>query len=157
MNLFILSEDMYESAKLLCDQHLNKQILELAQMLSTSGYGPYKPTHKNHPASRWVQNNLCFSFEYLKVLADEWFDRTGNWHKSYVDTCNYEDHIPAGYKDTGEAFPIENGPELIQRKYAEWASRPRKIIPRFSKITENITPTDVDRVYVTYYTNSMEG
>jgi len=133
MNIFIVDKDLHKSAELLCNQHLNKQILELCQILSTNGYGPYKPTHKNHPATIWAGNNLNFCFEYLTILANEWFSRTGKWHKSYIDTCNYEDTIPANHHDTGDAFPIRNDLDLINSKYVEWASRDKPMHPKFTR------------------------
>lgn len=65
MNIFILHENPTEAAKMHCDQHLGKMILESAQMLSTTIHklteannlpppeGIYKPTHRNHPCTLW--------------------------------------------------------------------------------------------------------
>lgn len=57
MNIFILSLDPTRAAQYHADQHVNKMILESAQMLSTILNGPYKPTHANHPCTRWVQRS----------------------------------------------------------------------------------------------------
>lgn len=54
MNIFILSLDPHKAAQYHADQHVNKMILESAQMLSTILSGPYKATHANHPCTRWV-------------------------------------------------------------------------------------------------------
>lgn len=54
MNIFILSTSPARAAQYHADQHVNKMILESAQMLSTVLSGPYKPTHQNHPCTRWV-------------------------------------------------------------------------------------------------------
>ena len=56
MNIFYLSRDPVEAAKLQCDRHVVKMILETAQLLSTAHVEldgeqvAYKATHKNHPS-----------------------------------------------------------------------------------------------------------
>ena len=131
MNIFILNKDLKTSAELLCDQHLNKQVLELAQVLSTNGYGSYRPTHKNHPVTLWAGRNLRFCFKYLEVLAEEYTRRTGKVHKSYMDTIKYRNNIPPEYIDSNDTFPIRNDLDLILEKYKEWASRDKPIYPRY--------------------------
>lgn len=88
MNIFILSLDPAECARFHCDQHLNKMILESAQLMSTalSYLLPpdhwnivrpqlYKPTHPNHPCSLWLRDplvtraELSRRWEYLAKLA----------------------------------------------------------------------------------------
>jgi hypothetical protein len=143
MNIFILDSDINRSAQLLCDQHLIKQILELAQTLSVHGYGVYKPTHKNHPVTIWVGQNLRYCFKYLEALQQEYYKRTGKTHKSYIDTINYKDNIPNDYTDLSNLFPIKNDLELVKHKYIEWTSRPKPMIPRWTehKFTPNlVTP-----------------
>lgn len=54
MNIFVLDNSTLLAAQYTCDQHVPKMILESAQMLSTVLGGPYKPTHKNHPCTKWV-------------------------------------------------------------------------------------------------------
>lgn len=63
MNIFILHEDPVVAAKMHCDQHLNKMILESAQMLSTALHhlvptelksdlkDIYKPAYQRHPCT----------------------------------------------------------------------------------------------------------
>ena len=65
MNIFFLSKDPVEAARVQCDQHVVKMILETAQMLSTVAHqhkylgvtGIYKPTHANHPMTKWVNTH----------------------------------------------------------------------------------------------------
>lgn len=91
MNIFFLSWDPTECAKLYCDQHVNKILLEIVQMLYTAwhlnaGYVPdtapqkqnstqrgYKPVSNiNHPMVMWVRHNykwpcvlgMCLAIEY---------------------------------------------------------------------------------------------
>ena len=74
MNIFYLDSDPYVAAKMHCDKHVVKMILESAQMLSTAHRvldgdeyaderGLYKMAHKNHPSTIWVRtstdNYMC--------------------------------------------------------------------------------------------------
>lgn len=89
MNIFILDESPYLSAKYHCDKHVPKMILESAQMLSTVLDGPYKPTHKNHPCTKWVAeswSNAMWLWQLTKYLNEEYKHRFNHMkdHKSWV-------------------------------------------------------------------------
>ncbi len=65
MNIFYLAKDPGTAARRHCDQHVNKMILESAQMLSTVAhhYGLksdnlYAPTHAKHPCTLWLMDSL---------------------------------------------------------------------------------------------------
>ena len=73
MNIFILDEDIEQCARYHCDQHVNKMVLESAQMLCTAlnkkGIStPYRSTHINHPCVLWIESSFD-NFEWLKELA----------------------------------------------------------------------------------------
>lgn len=73
MNIFILDLDIKKCAQAHCDQHVNKMILESAQILCTAlnkkGLTtPYKSTHANHPCVTWVERSYD-NFEWLAQLA----------------------------------------------------------------------------------------
>jgi hypothetical protein len=73
MNIFVLDEDPKIAAEYHCDQHVNKQILESAQMLSTAHHMlgepvRYKMTHQNHPCSVWVRQSQQ-NYNWLVELA----------------------------------------------------------------------------------------
>lgn len=73
MNIFILDYDIKTNAYYHCDQHVNKMILESAQMICTvvgeQGIDvPYKPTHPNHPCTKWVRESID-NYLYLLDLA----------------------------------------------------------------------------------------
>ncbi|MFT7245656.1 MAG: hypothetical protein ACI82A_003027 [Candidatus Azotimanducaceae bacterium] len=75
MNIFILDEDIERCAQYHCDQHVNKMVLESAQMLCTAlnkkGFTtPYRSTHINHPCVLWIESSYDH-FEWLKELALE--------------------------------------------------------------------------------------
>lgn len=86
MNIFILSTDPIESASYHCDQHINKMIVESAQMLCTAleirGQLPYEakrlgfylPTHHKHPCTQWVaasKTNAWWLYELVEALDKE--------------------------------------------------------------------------------------
>jgi hypothetical protein len=63
MNIFALDYNPKLAARMHCDQHINKMILESAQMLSTvlrellppeECYKLYKATHAKHPCTLWA-------------------------------------------------------------------------------------------------------
>lgn len=65
MNIFALDPSPSVAASYHCDQHLNKMILESAQMLSTAMHkwyphlSPYlyKIAHPNHPCTIWISQS----------------------------------------------------------------------------------------------------
>lgn len=84
MNIFILDEDPRMAAQHHADIHLNKMILESAQMLSTTAAvllnegkqveGLYKPTHINHPCTVWLRespHNIAWVVDYAVFLEIE--------------------------------------------------------------------------------------
>ena len=91
MNLFATSECPVQSAKEHCDTHLRKMIVEVQQMLSTAHVvldgkqAAMKPTHVNHPCSKWIRNNTSnymWAWKHAKALCDEYTFRTGKVHAS---------------------------------------------------------------------------
>ena len=85
MNIFYLDEKPMTAARMHCDKHVVKMILESAQMLSTAHRildgndyadrrGLYKATHKNHPANIWVResaNNYVWLYNLFTFLCIE--------------------------------------------------------------------------------------
>lgn len=82
MNIFALSLSgcPKESARMHCDQHLHKMILESAQMISTAfhlrGYQSswiYKPAYEKHPCTQWVtasNHNILWLCELAQELEN---------------------------------------------------------------------------------------
>jgi len=63
MNIFYINPDPIQAARELCDDHIRKMQIESAQMLSvahweTGSSAPYKPSHKNHPSTKWVRESI---------------------------------------------------------------------------------------------------
>ncbi len=98
MNIFVLDKNPKTCAKMHCDKHVVKMILESAQMICTTHHlcrnpnlkyrVPYKSTHENHPCNRWLRDSLAnylWLVDLTKSLNDEYkyrYDKTNN-HKSY--------------------------------------------------------------------------
>jgi len=100
MNIFVLSTNPVESAKLHPSKVLNKMALEGCQMLATVfsehylDWGtlpkkdgtPYKPTHKNHPCVKWItesHSNIAWTIVHSMALALEHRDRYGKLPATY--------------------------------------------------------------------------
>lgn len=95
MNIFVLDRDIVRNAQFHCNKHVVKMILESAQLLSTACYlhgmktAPYKPTHINHPCTKWVcesQENWLWLQKLTRALNHEYMFRYGKnvSHKSAV-------------------------------------------------------------------------
>lgn len=83
MNIFYLDRNPRKAARMHCDKHVVKMILEYAQLLSTAHHvldgpdGPivdklYKVTHKNHPSAVWVRQSLLhywYVYDMFKQLC----------------------------------------------------------------------------------------
>ena len=93
MNIFVLDYDPFVAAQYHADIHINKMVLESAQMLCSvmSKWGhetPYKPTHANHPCTRWVgmsRSNaawVCMLAEGLNREAQQRYKKHTD-HKSW--------------------------------------------------------------------------
>jgi hypothetical protein len=90
VNIFILDEDPKCAARMLCNRHISKMILESAQMLSSvadrySYPSLYKPTHKNHPCTLWAGDSKCnwnWLIEHSLEMEQEKIRRTGKGHLS---------------------------------------------------------------------------
>ncbi len=107
MNIFYLSECPVDSARMQCDKHVVKMILESAQMLCTAHHvcptdaqRPnkfYKKTHTNHPSTIWVRTNTS-NYEWMCVhalaLCEEYTYRYEKTHASQalIEWCS--DNVP---------------------------------------------------------------
>jgi hypothetical protein len=79
MNIFFLSRSPKEAARLHCDKHVVKMILETAQLLYSAHWvlnpeglneNAYKLAHKNHPCAIWVRSSLS---NYLWLASLGWW------------------------------------------------------------------------------------
>lgn len=115
MNIFILDENPVLAAKMHCDQHVVKMILESAQILSTvvrqqrgdevaEELQLYNTTHKNHPCTKWAASaaaNVDWLYTLVAALDYQFFKKTGKHHaskavatraaSSMIDDCGFLD------------------------------------------------------------------
>ena len=108
MNIFYLDRDPVVAAKMHCDKHVVKMILESAQMLSTAHRvldgdeyaderGLYKMAHKNHPSTIWVRtstDNYMWLNRLFGALCKEYTYRYNKQHSSqkhilYLQSIGY--------------------------------------------------------------------
>lgn len=93
MNIFYLHSDPEKCAKMHCDKHVVKMIVETAQLLSTAHHeidgDPsiecYRSTHKNHPSAVWARKNRSnyqWLWQLLQGLLVEYTSRYGKVHKT---------------------------------------------------------------------------
>lgn len=88
MNIFILSEDPLEAARMQCDSHVVKMILESGQMLCAAhepGAAPWKRTHYNHPCAVWARastENYNWLAAHGLELCAEYTRRYGRRHRA---------------------------------------------------------------------------
>ena len=95
MNIFVLDEKPTVAARYHLDVHVNKMILETAQLLSTAHRLLddipadqdilYKKTHFNHPCAKWVRENSAnyyWAFDLFLSLCNEYTYRYGKIHKT---------------------------------------------------------------------------
>lgn len=91
MNIFYLDKNPINAARMLCDKHVVKMILETAQLLATTHYVcdgtvlEYKYTHINHPCTKWVRSSI-HHYKWLILhgmeLCSEYTKRYGKIHKT---------------------------------------------------------------------------
>ena len=126
MNRFILADTPQESARMMCDKHVVKMILEEAQMLYTAlalngidVADGYKPTHKAHPCTLWTAENSAnygYGVRLLEAMGDEYTYRYGKTHKTirnHLDLLKfYESLMPQASTVTDWQFA---GSEDAQR------------------------------------------
>ena len=114
MNIFFLSLKANKCAKMYCDQHVIKILLEIVQMLYTawhitglppnwnpprtkSGARGYKKAHPNHPMCLWVRSSksaYMFTAKLGMELACEYNARFGKCHACSKHILWLSTHIP---------------------------------------------------------------
>ena len=146
MNIFILDMDIEQCARYHCDQHVNKMILESAQILCTAlnkkGFStPYRSTHMNHPCVHWVEasydnflwlNNLALA---LNREAQYRYDKTED-HASVKVLNAIMDHrfdahgltafaqaMPDQYKDADDPVAAYRAFYSHEKTFATWRKR----------------------------------
>jgi hypothetical protein len=106
MNIFVLDTDPYAAARMMCDKHVVKMVLETGQILSTvhRAHGSdddrlYRTTHQHHPCTVWAgasRLNYKWVVDHFTALALEYNHRYGRNHKTWSDLFSVVEHCPAG-------------------------------------------------------------
>ena len=124
MNIFYLSRDPYEAARLQCDRHVIKMILETAQLLSTAhveldgNQVAYKATHKNHPSAVWVRSNprhYRWAHQHLMELGREYERRYSKVHRTIREHGKALETLPVALDPmfTGSEPPFTPPPQCM--------------------------------------------
>lgn len=83
MNIFILDTNPHLAAEAICDQHLNKMILESTQMICTALHtlrpglwnsSLYKPVQPKHPCNKWLiqaKGNMDWLYSHAMSMEIE--------------------------------------------------------------------------------------
>ena len=120
MNIFYLHRDPREAARLQCDRHVVKMILETAQLLSTAHNEidgeqvAYKSTHKNHPSAVWAREsveNYQWLYRHLEALGSEYKQRYGRVHKTIQTHSQTLTEPPRGISRVGFTDPPQCMPD----------------------------------------------
>jgi hypothetical protein len=139
VNIFYLDPDPIIAASMHCDQHLNKMILESAQMLSTAmherahiinlsldaRYFIYKSAYTNHPCTKWVcesNHNMLWLCELSKALQStkEDVDSHAHYHTSLHTVLTIEEYLKAFFpyaSANAHTSPIFCGPALFKEPF----------------------------------------
>ena len=138
MNIFYLDSSAVQSAKMHCDKHCVKMILETAQLLSTAhrvrdgdeyadDAGLYKSTHKNHPSAVWVRQswaNYEWTYNLLVALCNEYTQRYNKTHKTanLIDALGHHpESIPHGYfTEPPQCMPDEYKDQCTVTAYRQY-------------------------------------
>jgi hypothetical protein len=157
VNVFVTNTCPTKSAQDHVDIHCRKMVVELCQLLSTAHFildgvqVGYKPTHHNHPSSRWVREtseNYRWAFNHFKALCDEFTFRTGKVHKSsemlyllekqpskiaIAEKTPFAMVMPAEYQKLGVFDQTKAYQGYLNTKLKEWACRDKPIAVQWTR------------------------
>jgi hypothetical protein len=141
MNIFILDSDPQLAARMLCNKHVPKMVLETAQLLCSAHTinTPYRKTHTNHPCAKWTRassSNYQWLVTYGLELGIEYTRRFNKKHKSslIVEWCDvnrpnlpeleiteFAQAMPDCYKITNDAISAYRAYYIGEKsKFAKW-------------------------------------
>jgi len=150
MNIFYLDKNQSKCAKMHCDKHVVKMILETAQILCTCHWlngskAPYKATHKKHPCVLWAcksRKNYLWLCKLGLELCKEYTYRYGKIHKSQkvIEWCYM--NVPR-LKENKFSSPYQAMPEKYKHKNSTKAYRNYYLGEKlyFAKWTKRKKPT----------------
>lgn len=121
MNIFMLDRNPQLASQYHLDLHVNKMLVEYAQILSTaqnecdgpSAHKVYLSFNPKHPSCRWVMesiDNYIWLYTLWSDLADERMYRWGKTHKSYEklrEALSVPPNLPEGSTPLRLAMPSQ--------------------------------------------------
>ena len=123
MNIFYLDECPRKAARMHCDKHVVKMILECAQLLSSAHHvleSPiaeqvYKKTHVNHPSAVWVRESdahYLYTYQLMLALGEEYTKRYHKTHLTITKMKGLLSQLPSkissiGWQDPPQCLPDE--------------------------------------------------
>jgi hypothetical protein len=127
MNIFYLDRCPRKAARMHCDKHVVKMILEYAQLLSTAHHvldgpnGPivdklYKVTHKNHPSAVWVRQSLLhywYVYDMFKTLCYLYTEIYGKEHLTQTKLL----HVLKYHPDNIELKQFQHPPQCMPEEF----------------------------------------
>lgn len=153
MNIFYTNSDPIVCANEHCTIHVNKMIIEYAQMLSTTyrlidpcdvrynEIGLYKVTHENHPCTKWVREsseNYTWLFRVFEELLEIYYENKGKDHATYKlkNELSYEPVglVSRGFSEPPKVMPdeyvtgdvIQSYRNFLNSKFINWTTRTDK-------------------------------
>ena len=143
MNIFILDQCPWQSAKYLCDKHVPKMLTESAQMLAsalnfhncpsnlmplTKSGNHYVGGYKNHPCTKWAsetRKNFMWLVDHALQIAIEHKNRFQTSHACItpvMDMCDLRPYIPIGRRTPfvqamPDKYKVKNNAVRAYRSY----------------------------------------
>ena len=110
MNIFILDTNPHVAARMQCDKHVPKMVVESAQMMAsalrrhgatddimplTQKGTPYKGGYHHHPCTVWAGDsrmNYIWLCRHAVALCSEYTKRFGKTHACYAPIMHMQQH-----------------------------------------------------------------
>lgn len=138
MNIFVLDECPITAARMMCDKHIPKMVVETAQMMAsalrrhdapdevmplTQRGTPYKGGYHHHPCTKWAgdtQLNFLWLMHHGFALCQEYVNRFHRYHACQMpiyEMGELYNIVPAGtLTPFARAFNAEKYPFLYDEE-----------------------------------------
>ena len=153
MNIFFLDEMPEVSAKMLCDKHVPKMLLETCQMLSTAYQRHmgeheelYKPAYPKHPMTIWTGDskaNFDWAYDHAISISQQYNYRFFKRHKSHrilqVLADEYVGIPDIGFTTPPQCMPDEYKCDNYIEAYRKYYWNEKRY---FAKWVRGVSPPD---------------
>lgn len=162
MNIFYLSKDPIEAAKMSIDKHVCKMIIESAQMLSTAhrildGIEYYDKTSNGRKIKRWKHSNpnlepLLYKASHVNHPSTKWvMDNYFHYVWLYNHMCALNDEFKLRYGHTKDHMTIQKLKDVLKQPPKNIAVNKIGTDPTPAMPDECKVPGDVVASYRKYY------